>query len=281
MSRWSVSIRAGHARHMVGGHKCRLQRDHGRLLGLHRRVPHDLQHSDRFDLAISELRDSSGGAREHGPGGMFGIDDVALARQSTRASTRRTRDLDHSLAVTTQEASQPDAVAAGPLDTEPVNRSHRECPSEQLAVSVVGGRDLDVIERAPEPVARERDMRVLMRVDTDHDVARCDAVHWLAFLPRVGGLSPPAVREGQDCDGTWSDQAPMRSPPARPAGCLLTAAPDGRHVNARTPWSIVRRVRPPEATAAAILPTGDHQPADTHSRSCRRRCRSTRPHARR
>jgi hypothetical protein len=56
---------------------------------------------------------------------------------------------------------------------------------------------------------------------------------WL-LIPFAGSMVEPlAGREGQDCDGTWFDQAPMRSLPARLVAHNI-AGPGDRHVNART-----------------------------------------------
>ena len=54
-----------------------------------------------------------------------------------------------------------------------------------------------------------------------------------------------AWKRGQDCDGMRRDQAPMRSRRLPGHGPVRSPGRGDRHVNARTPWSIIAAVRPP------------------------------------
>src|SRR5674536_365031 len=77
--------------------------------------------------------------------------------------------LHDSQAVASQIAVQPGAVAAGALDAEPRARPQLAHPSDALAVAAGRGRDLQLTEAAAHGIERDRDMHILMGVDTDDD----------------------------------------------------------------------------------------------------------------
>src|SRR5664280_2685183 len=85
------------------------------------------------------------------------------------ASWIRPVHLHDSQAVAAQIAVQPGAVAAGALDAEPRGRIQLAHPSDQLAVAAGRGRDLQLTEAAAQCIERDRNMHILMGVDTDDD----------------------------------------------------------------------------------------------------------------
>src|SRR5664280_1917254 len=106
--------------------------------------------------------------RELDPAARFGVDRVALAAPMPGRAIRPVH-LHDSQAVAAQIAVQPGAVAAGALDAEPPGRTQLAHPADQLAVAAGRGRDLQLTEAAAQCIERDRNMHILMGVDTDDD----------------------------------------------------------------------------------------------------------------
>jgi hypothetical protein len=104
-----------------------------------------------------------------------------------------------------QEPGQADPVGPAALDRVEMHRPQGAGPGDQRGVAIVGGRDGEPVEPATEAVEGDGDVGVLMGVDTDDDIGagEREARHGCCSLQRGRWSSPPAGREGQDCDGTW------------------------------------------------------------------------------
>jgi hypothetical protein len=111
--------------------------------------------------------------------GVFGVDRVALAGQSPLSLSRRPGYLEGLVIVKAQEPCQPDAIRAAILDTPATNPPKTLRPCHQLAMADVVGVDLKLADPAPEPVEGDRDVLVLVGVDSDDNLTgfKRDAGH--------------------------------------------------------------------------------------------------------
>jgi len=109
--------------------------------------------------------------------------------------------------VTAQEPGQSTAVGPGSLDAERADSAELVGQSEQLGVSIRPRGDGELAESAAEAVERDRDVFVLVGVDTDDDVAtaECDAGHVVGLLAGVND-----ARRSGGKDRTATGPGPIR-----------------------------------------------------------------------
>src|SRR5664280_3440698 len=106
--------------------------------------------------------------RELGPAARFGVEGTGSYGAGLHRYLRR-----HGLAVV--EVNRPDRSTrhrrgkSDPIDAEPRGRIQLAHPSDQLAVAAGRGRDLQLTEAAAQCIERDRNMHILMGVDTDDD----------------------------------------------------------------------------------------------------------------
>jgi len=139
------------------------------------------------------------------------------------------------MAVAAQEPGQTNAIGAAALDREDMDLAERTRPGEELGVAIiVGVENFGWSMSPPTPSMATATCWSLWVSTPTMTSPRSSAMLAMTVDPLAGSMvEPPAGREGQDCDGTWFDQAPMRSLPVRLAVHYIAAAGD-RHVNART-----------------------------------------------
>jgi len=127
-----------------------------------------LQGSDHLDAVVAGLWNGASPSCLDGRCRRVCVDAVGLAVKPT-VLARRTKDLDHGLAVGSKEASQAGAVAARALD--PKYDLGREVlrPPQQRGISSWVRVDLDIPEVAAELVLGCSEVRALVRVDSDGD----------------------------------------------------------------------------------------------------------------
>ena len=146
------------------------------------------------------------------------------------------------------------------------------------------GRDTCDRRGIAELVDRHGDVDVLMGVDADDDlpVASSSAGMLVMAVDLLGNGRQLVGREGQDCDGSCSQQAPIRSLPSRPAGSSCRSAADqGRQINAkdttvsRKQGSDPTGATPPASSQSKQSPTVPIEPsrpaARRRSRTAQRR----------
>jgi len=185
------------------GHEGGLEGDHGCGVSFHRRVPGDLHEPDRLNNPVGQLRGRRRFAGEDLPGGVLGVDRVALARQAPLSLAGRAAHLDHLQTVAAEVAGEAAPVGPGPLDPERCDRSERARPGDHLLVAGRVGDEREVAEAAAETVDGDSDVFVFVGVDADDDVAPAerDAGHG-CWSPQLVNGHLAGRAGGQDCEGT-------------------------------------------------------------------------------
>jgi hypothetical protein len=158
-----------------GDHE-RLERDDCLGSALHGGVPHDLDLADHLAGAIRCLRDSGSGPSEHGTSGVFCVDRVALASLASIAAIRAS-GLDDALVVAAQEPYESLTVGATALDSEAPRLPERPRPGEQLLVATGVCRDGQISESLAGLRQSDRDMDVLVSIDSDRHLLVCHSLH--------------------------------------------------------------------------------------------------------
>ena len=148
------------AQFLWGGGDQRVHLVGGLPLGDERGTARETQYADHLDVAVGRLRHDGGFAGQHLAGGRLGIDRVGLALVASQPSVGPF-DLDHDDPAGGQPAAQPRPVAAGPFDSDLVDRAELRRPFEQLGVAGGGRFDLGRVQPAAELIERDRDVDVL------------------------------------------------------------------------------------------------------------------------
>lgn len=133
----------------------------------------------------------------------------------------------HGLAVSAQEPRQPDTVGAGAFHAEAdepaLGPDVALAEREQVGETGRCGGDEFLTHTAAEAVEHDGDVLVLVGVNADDDVVatKQHAGHrpWVSFTDPWS--KPPVGRPDRTAMRPWSDQAPIRSLPARPAVTAL------------------------------------------------------------
>jgi len=108
-------------------------------------------------------------AGEHRPGGHLGVDRVALADTVSRGPVGPV-DFHDQVATCGQEPRQSGTVGTGALDAEDLHRPQAGRPPLELGVAGGGGRHMKFLEPGTELVEGDRDMNVLVGIDSDRAV---------------------------------------------------------------------------------------------------------------
>ena len=157
-----------------------LEGDEGLAPRLDRGVLGDLDLADHLDLAVGRPGRGGGPAGQDGAGGVLGVEGIALAVHAPITPVGSV-DLDHPVTPATQVAGDARAIRGGALDAEGEDVSMARRPAFQLlGADPVGGHG-QLAEPAAQLIEGDRDVDVLVRVDTDNDPSHAvllrDAIH--------------------------------------------------------------------------------------------------------
>ena len=120
----------GFAQRSRCAHNNLLQGDHRHGARLHRRIPRDFELADHLDGTVCGLRDRRRLARQHRPGGDFGVDGVGLASGPPRTSVTPIHFYDP-MPRSAHRAGQAGTIAPGTFDAERLDRSVYLGPRDQ------------------------------------------------------------------------------------------------------------------------------------------------------
>lgn len=127
-----------------------------------------------LDRAVGGLGDGGAASGQDLAGGVLGVDRVALAGQPALTVARWPVNLLDGVAVPAQEPGQADAVGPSALDPEGLQPALRTdvalAERQQLGEPGGAGGQVELGEATAETVEQDRDVLVLVGVDTDDDI---------------------------------------------------------------------------------------------------------------
>lgn len=169
--------------------------------GLHGAAANHSDQPDRLHHPDGRLGCAGGLARQHRPGGCFGIGVVGLAAPPRLAVGPV--DLHHPDTFAGEVAGQAGAPRAGALHADGFDVAEAAQPTPHSPVAASGGRELLGAQYPAAPVDSGGDMKVLVGVHPARDRTRriCHGGHCHPFLLRWVVDGTHGRDDGQDSDG--------------------------------------------------------------------------------